>query len=139
MMARFSKADPMRILRLLAISLAAARRTFFRAPLHRKPYVALTKARRLLLTGRLLYCGAVAAYLGLLIIMSKYGLPLKKGCATAGYVVLRLKGNGGNTIFQLKPWQADLFHFLEFMAALCLLTCAGIWFYVRKIVPSKTD
>jgi len=129
----------MRILRLLAISLAAARRTFFRAPMYRKPDAALTKDRRLLLTGRLLFFGAAVAYLGLISIMSKYGLPLKKGVATAGNVVLRLTANGGNTIFQLKPWQADLFHFLEFLAVLCLLACAGIWFYVRKIAPSKTD
>jgi hypothetical protein len=129
----------MRILRLLAISLAAARQTFFRAPLYRKPDVARTKDRRLLLVGCLLYFGAVAAYLGLLSIISKYGLPLKKGVATAGYVVLRLTANGGNTIFQLKPRQADLFHFLEFLAVLCLLACAGIWFYVGKTAPSKTD
>ena len=80
----------------------------------------ITQGSRLLLTGRLLFCGAVVAYLGLLIIVSKYGLPLKKGVATTGYVILRLTANGGNTIFQLKPWQADLFHFFGISGRLVL-------------------
>jgi hypothetical protein len=101
--------------------------------------MALVRNPRLLLTGRLLFCGAAVAYLGSLIIMSNYGLPLKNGVTTVGYAVIRLTANGGNTIFQLKPWQADLFHFLEILTVLCLLACAGIWFYVRKIAPSKTD
>jgi hypothetical protein len=90
------------------------------------------------LAGRLLFCAAAVAYLGLLIIMSNYGLPLKNGVATAGYVVVRLTANGGGMFFQLRPWQADLFHLLEILAVLCLLALAGIWFYYRMIAPSKT-
>jgi hypothetical protein len=96
------------------------------------PPMALLKNPKLLFVDRLTFGGAAVAYLASLFVLLHYHLPFKNGVVTAGYIVVRLQSKHGSTTVLFKPWQADLFHFLEILALACLLPCVGIWYYDRK-------
>jgi hypothetical protein len=104
------------------------------------PDVALTKDRRVLIMGQLLYGVSVVAYLTDCFVWSHYGLPFKNGVITAGHVLIRVRTGRGDSTVLLLPWQADLFLFLEGIASLCLFGCLGVWYYrVRRQFPRRKN